>query len=259
MFARFICSSCTTIVCLGVVIAFMYMYNIFNLTFVIGGACVTSHSVPAYHLLCFGTAVTSSLRHDRLIFRSRLLHSGVPLYQLTTPPSVMAPAATRTAGRDIFNDSVSGAQDRPWIPRLRSDPQGHQPLPHSLVEFREQEGADARERHFHELWKRLPNSASHPLDHEQHTIHTEKDVDEDEDGDNLSSQKAQELERQYVNELMGRCHGQMGPVRDKIRWKEFRKYAEAKEAGTWNSDIKCRIDRLTVHKSYGRSSTTSST
>jgi solute carrier family 25 phosphate transporter 23/24/25/41 len=139
----------------------------------------------------------------------------------------MSQPPPRIARKDVFDHSYSGAQDRPWIPRLRSDPLSHTILPNTLLEFREQEGSTVRERHFRELWKQLPKSASHPLDHEQ----PKRNTTARSDAVNLSKDEAKRLEQQYEDELMGRCHGSMGPNRSNIRWEEFRQYAEAKEAG----------------------------
>jgi solute carrier family 25 phosphate transporter 23/24/25/41 len=142
----------------------------------------------------------------------------------SSPPRELADAR-----RTTFDGSYTGAQDRPWIPRLRGDPLPLHPLARSLLEFREQEGAVARERHFRELWKRLPTSASVPLDHERHA------PDPAPVAPGLSPQDAAELERKYADELHGCCHGALAPFHARIRWKEFRAYAEAKEAGASTS------------------------
>jgi hypothetical protein len=139
--------------------------------------------------------------------------------------SCMASSPSRESRRELFEGSVSGAQDRPWIPRLRSDPHLYTAPPHSLVEFRAQEGSKARERHFRELWERLPDTGTHLLDHEPSA------PDDTRSEASMPSKEAHKMVQQYEDELMGRCHGSMGPLRRKIRWKEFCSYVEAKETG----------------------------
>ncbi|KIK94699.1 hypothetical protein PAXRUDRAFT_11892 [Paxillus rubicundulus Ve08.2h10] len=132
----------------------------------------------------------------------------------------------RTSGREIYEACFLGAQDRPFIPRLRSDSLPHQPIPHSLLEFRGQEGKEARERRLYDLWKCLPNSAFHGSE----TAATRGILP----GEALTPEKAQVMRTIYEDELLGRCGGHISSERPThIRWPEFRSYAEAKEAELW--------------------------
>ncbi|OJA18971.1 hypothetical protein AZE42_00332 [Rhizopogon vesiculosus] len=138
----------------------------------------------------------------------------------------MAPEK-RPTGHDLYESCLSGAQDRPFIPRLRSDPPPFHPLPHSLLEFREQEGKEDRERRLLELWKRLPNSSYHESEVAGSRIcHA---------GEPLTVQKAEEMRKVYEDELLRKCGGHtMNERPSHIRWSEFRRYAEAKEAELWS-------------------------
>jgi solute carrier family 25 (mitochondrial phosphate transporter), member 23/24/25/41 len=134
---------------------------------------------------------------------------------------------SRPNGRNIYEASLSGEQTRPFIPRLRSDHPKYSPIPHSLVEFRNQEGRDVRKQRLHDLWKQLPKPTQHGLnaDPSAKTIAVKDD-------EALTLQKAQRLKSMYENELLGRCGGHIvGPLPSHIRWKDFKKYAEAKEVG----------------------------
>lgn len=62
----------------------------------------------------------------------------------------------RPSRRDVYDGSLSGAQDRPYIPRLRADDSPYHPLPTSLQQFREEEGQANREKRLRALWKRIP-------------------------------------------------------------------------------------------------------
>ena len=74
--------------------------------------------------------------------------------------------------REVFEASLAGAQTRPFIPRLRSDPPPYQPLPHSLVEFRVQEGRENREHRLKQLWYSLPKKQK--LEHDESEDEKEK-------------------------------------------------------------------------------------
>ncbi|KAF9247285.1 mitochondrial carrier [Melanogaster broomeanus] len=130
-------------------------------------------------------------------------------------------------GREIYEASFSGAQDRPFIPRLRSDPPPYHPTPHSLDDFREQEGKETRERRLYDIWKHLPNSSFHGSD----TAATRGILH----GETLIPEKAEHMRRIYEDELLGRCGRHIPNERPThIQWPDFRKYAEAKEAELWS-------------------------
>lgn len=144
----------------------------------------------------------------------------------------MPPEAKTPSGRQIYDGSYSGAQERPWIPPLRSDPISYKPLPHSLVEFRDLEGREYRKKRLQKLWNDIPTAPLLLADHEHH----ERTAGGAGKGSEpLTPARAKELEKAYESELMGRCHGQLGSLRRHIAWKEFKRYAESKEVGTWPS------------------------
>lgn len=140
----------------------------------------------------------------------------------------MASEPHSPTGHEVYDDTFSGAQERPWIPPLRSDPAPNRVVPHNLLEFRELEGRERRRTHLRELWKRLPKSPLLLPDHEEHS---RLDASKAKASDPLTPARAKELEKDYESELMGRCHGHMGLLRGHIGWKEFKRYAEAKEVG----------------------------
>ena len=134
----------------------------------------------------------------------------------------------RLSGRDIFDYTLSGALDRCRIPRLKSDPQNHQRLVHSLSEFRAQEG-EGREERLKGVWRSLEGTSG--------GVSIGKDVGGRGDA-SFTRERAVALKEMYETELVGRCNGGGGP-RDAaagrvhpISWTEFYKYAEAKEVGT---------------------------
>lgn len=126
----------------------------------------------------------------------------------------------RSSRRDIYDASFSGAQDRPLIPRLRSDPICHG-FPHTLQEFRDSEGRENRRHRLQMLWKHLsippPQSAS-------------ASASDTVDTDRLTRENAESLKMMYDSELLGHC-GHSTSTLSRIGWKEFKEYAKAKEVG----------------------------
>lgn len=139
------------------------------------------------------------------------------------------PHEQRPSSRETFDASHSGAQDHPFIPRLRSDPVIVRPLPpHNLVEFREQEGKIVREQRLQEVWLKLPKRLYHDVDDEE--VANRYPVRRD---GQLTRESAKELEEMYEDELVGKCNGHSGIRRRNIGWKEFKQYAVEKEAGAY--------------------------
>ena len=142
----------------------------------------------------------------------------------------MASASTTGQGpsrRDIFDASLAGAQDRPWIPRLRSDPPAYHPIPHSLSEFRSQEGRE-RETRLRRLWRSLPKNPKVNHDElEDEAVARRYAVQDDH---SLTPESARRLQEMYNDELFDRCRGK-GFLHRNIGWEDFERYAEAKETG----------------------------
>jgi solute carrier family 25 phosphate transporter 23/24/25/41 len=128
-----------------------------------------------------------------------------------------------TPKRAVYDGSISGAQNRPYIPHLRSDLHSYHPLPRSLAEFRKQEGREYRKARLRALWRQL--LAALDTDTEDADPHgaTARSVGS---STALTPETARQMRKMYERELMGRCKSA-----GHIAWKEFKKYAEDKEAG----------------------------
>ncbi|KAG8711420.1 hypothetical protein FRC08_015909, partial [Ceratobasidium sp. 394] len=135
-----------------------------------------------------------------------------------------------SSGSALFEATLNGHADRPFLPRLRNDPSPYA-IPARLEDYRSAEGSD-RERRLRRLWGQLP------------TAHARNDgtrvvmplafthVDE------LTPEHAAELRKVYDAELVGRCQhpssvreGDPNPL--EVDWDGFRTYANAKEAELW--------------------------
>ncbi|KAJ7228593.1 mitochondrial carrier [Mycena pura] len=131
--------------------------------------------------------------------------------------------------REIFEASDSGsAEERPFIPRLRSDPTPRRP-PRTLAQFREQEGRENRKRRLQALWMQLPvlyPAAGSAIQAPDTTA----------DNVELAPEAAQRLIAMYETELLRKCGGHSSSTSPMsgIEWKEFSKYAEAKETELWH-------------------------
>ena len=129
------------------------------------------------------------------------------------------------SGREIYDATLSGAQARPFVPRLRSDPSPYHPLPKSLVEFREREGREERKRRLRALWKQLPGPGSN--------VHIGKAMST-KDRALLTPEKAEAMKHIYEDELLQTCRSHVsGHGTSPVDWKEFKNYAEAKEVGKY--------------------------
>ncbi|KAJ7276469.1 mitochondrial carrier [Mycena haematopus] len=129
----------------------------------------------------------------------------------------------KQTGREIFDASDSGAEDRPFIPKLRSDPLPKRP-PRSLEEFRKDEGQENRKRRLKELWRQLHDSAKKSLPIQ--SAHTNV---------GLTPEAAQRLITMYETELLRKCGGHSSSTSPMggLEWKEFKEYALAKETELW--------------------------
>lgn len=140
----------------------------------------------------------------------------------------------RPEGRDIYEASLSGAQDRPFIPRLRSDPSPYRPLARSLDDFRKEEGLEERERRLHDIWLSVTHSHSHshprlPLFVSPFSNTTASTAPAAKDG-MLTPERADELTKMYQEELLRQC-AEEGMTFGPVTWKDFRRYAGEKEEG----------------------------
>lgn len=134
-----------------------------------------------------------------------------------------------STGSALFEATLNGTADRPFIPRLKSDPSPYD-IPPRLEDYRSAEGKD-RERRLRKLWEQLP-----PTSHAQH------------DGtrivmpvafthvDELTPERAAQLRKMYDAELLGSCRNPSSvregdPHALEVDWNGFRAYANAKEAG----------------------------
>ncbi|KAH7343961.1 mitochondrial carrier [Rhizoctonia solani] len=136
-----------------------------------------------------------------------------------------------SSGSGLFEATINGTTDRPFIPPLRHDPSPYD-IPPRLEDYRSAEGGD-REKRLRRLWEQLPP-----------TSHSQKDGTRTvmpvalTHVDDLTPERATQLRKMYDDELLGRCHNPTS-VRDadphalEVDWSGFRAYANAKEAELW--------------------------
>ncbi|KAI0036819.1 mitochondrial carrier [Vararia minispora EC-137] len=134
------------------------------------------------------------------------------------------------SNRDTFEAVLKGAQDRPLIPHLRSDPPADQPEPNGLDDFRKREGREHRKAQLRELWHQLPRLIQDAANADTGDGTSAKAKA----SEPLTREDARRLRQAYVRELLGSCSapaGQRPP--DNIGWTEFKEYALQKEEELW--------------------------
>ena len=114
---------------------------------------------------------------------------------------------------------------RPFILCLRSD-RLIQPPPQTLAEYHQIEGRDNRKRRLRQIWQSLPDILKQsPIPHEASV--------ENGDDRHMSFEKVESFRAMYDRELLLLCKTPaVGSREPRISWREFRVYAEAKEAGS---------------------------
>ncbi|KDN48111.1 hypothetical protein RSAG8_03127, partial [Rhizoctonia solani AG-8 WAC10335] len=136
-----------------------------------------------------------------------------------------------SSASSLFEATLKGTADRPFIPRLRHDA-GPYDIPPRLEDYRSAEGK-GREKRLRRLWEQLPP-----------TSHSQKDGTRTvmpvalTHVDDLTPERATQLRKMYDDELLGRCRNPAS-VRDgdshalQVDWNGFRAYANSKEAELW--------------------------
>ncbi|KAJ7590926.1 mitochondrial carrier [Mycena floridula] len=126
------------------------------------------------------------------------------------------------SGREIFDDSLSGAIQRPSIPVLRSDTPLRILVPHSLAEFRVAEGRDNRKKRLQALYASICKVGLPKAQKPNRSL----------DGQVFTLEYAQQLKAAYENDLFSHFGNHSHP--DHIGWTEFESYAEEKETELWS-------------------------
>ena len=154
----------------------------------------------------------------------------------------MASPDNASSKRDAVKTTVSGPQDGPFLPRLRSDvvqppppqqQQQQQPVPHTLEEFRRLEGREQRKARLREIWNQWPQRR-HRKSSADRDPRAQKTLPGPATGtSNLTPEAAEKLSAMYDDELLGSCKtSHSASDAHPIGWKPFVAYAKAKEAGT---------------------------
>lgn len=149
----------------------------------------------------------------------------------STPPPPPPHTDSADSNSEIFRWVSAGAQDRPRLPHLRSDPPPSERVAHSLSEFREREGHDARKAQLKKLWHQLPTLV-------QQVQAGAVDARAGAKGSEaMPREEARKLREAYVRELLATCKSgksAKGSGSDTIGWEDFRDYALEKEEELWH-------------------------
>jgi hypothetical protein len=143
--------------------------------------------------------------------------------------------------REVFDSTVAGARDHVLLPHLRSDPspsKTHRRPAHTLDEFRQQEG-NQREVRLKEVWQRLTEARNGKGRERTAAARPVGPTTADSVGteaSNFTRETAERLQDTYDNELERKCGSSRALTHTRghkplIQWKDFYRYAEAKEVG----------------------------
>ncbi|KAF9652192.1 mitochondrial carrier [Thelephora ganbajun] len=173
-------------------------------------------------------------------------------YGPTRPSVSVGPSETRgepsssvsPSGREIFDATVTGVQDRVSLPHLRSDPppsKTYRRLAHSLDEFRQQEG-EQREARLKEVWQRLTEARNGKGKERTASVGPVNPTTVDgvgTKGATFTREKAEMLQDIYDDELLHKCGNGYGLTYARgskllIPWNDFYRYAEIKEVELWH-------------------------
>ncbi|KAF8607712.1 mitochondrial carrier [Ceratobasidium sp. AG-I] len=137
-----------------------------------------------------------------------------------------------STGSALFEATLNGHVDRPFLPRLKNDPSPYD-IPPRLEDYRSAEGTN-RERRLRRLWGQLPPTSDGQRNGARVVMpialtHV----------DDLTPERAAQLREMYDVELVRRCRDPSS-VRDgdshalEVDWEGFRAYANSKEAELWS-------------------------
>ena len=170
------------------------------------------------------------------VYRHRRLVCKVTQDLTITPLTLSFPYMSRnsrpSSGSALFEATLNGHVDRPFLPRLKNDPSPYD-IPPRLEDYRSAEGT-SRERRLRRLWGQLPPTGRDQRDGTRVVMpiaftHV----------DDLTPERAAQLREMYDVELLRRCRDPSS-VRDgdshalEVDWEGFRAYANSKEAGTFD-------------------------
>ena len=114
----------------------------------------------------------------------------------------------------------------PFIPCLRSD-RLIQPPPQTLAEYHQIEGRVKGKRRLRQIWQSLPDIIK------QSPIPLDASVENGDTNRHMSYEKVESFKSLYDLELLLLCKiPAVGSQEPRISWREFKVYAEAKEAGS---------------------------
>jgi hypothetical protein len=133
--------------------------------------------------------------------------------------------------REIFNATVSGAIERPPLPPLHADGKhmSTRTIPHSLDDYKVQEGSQQREARFRNLWQQLPQLHSQTILPASTKLQIPVLANMD-----ISAREAEELRHLYVQELLHICESSGGSSSHHVDWETFRAYIVQKEEELWD-------------------------
>ncbi|KAG8830361.1 hypothetical protein FRC18_008202 [Serendipita sp. 400] len=131
------------------------------------------------------------------------------------------------SNKEKFDNTYTGSQPTPLLPPLRNDPQQPPATANSLEAYRKLETEEQRERRLQSLFKALPSESDEVI-----IWNAEAQPNKGKNGTGQDlDERMEKLRNLYNRELMNRVGGGTATP---VGYKEFVKYADAKEAELWS-------------------------
>ncbi|KAG8777629.1 hypothetical protein FRC16_004087 [Serendipita sp. 398] len=131
------------------------------------------------------------------------------------------------SNKEKFDNTYTGSQPTPLLPPLRNDPQQPPATANSLEAYRKLETEEKRERRLQSLFKALPSESDEVI-----IWNAEAQPNKGKNGTGQDlDERMEKLRNLYNHELMNRVGGGTATP---VGYKEFVKYADAKEAELWS-------------------------
>lgn len=157
--------------------------------------------------------------------------------------------------RELFEQSLTGAANRPPFPHLQHDAHfSDRPIPTSLDDYRAQETPQERNERIHALWLQLRALRQRPI--------TNGPISQAPllGRTSITSERAEELRKIYFDELVNQCQSNGGPSSSQgIDQKTFQTYVDQKEEELWSIfhdeldvDGNGHLDAAELHHALGK-------
>jgi len=136
--------------------------------------------------------------------------------------------------REIFDNTLSGAVERPDLPHLSRDDYHGQVKPRSLQDYRSLEGEKEREQRLRAVWHKLPKSKAKT---DAALYSKEDDLIAHRSLEASVSSKRTELTKENAQSLWEMYEAELRDQHKVVAWNSFLEYVDRKEVGKFVDSV----------------------